>query len=136
MTIEIIISFLCGGAIIAGAYLWIKGNILILKGKKVDALVYANRHQYNPTNSKLGLYFPVVRFLTDDKEWITKKLEVGFNPPLEEGSRIKIIYDPDDPEYLQIDNPFMLELLPRILVAGGMIGFILSLMIYLGIIST
>ena len=51
MTIEIIISFLCGGAIIAGAYLWIKGNNLILKGKKVDALVYANRHQYQlPTN--------------------------------------------------------------------------------------
>ena len=119
---------------VAGAYLWVKGNHLILNGKKVKAFVFANRHEYNPTNSKMGLYFPVVRFLTEDKEWVTKKLDVGYNPPLEEGSRLKIIYDPDDPEYLQIDNSFMLEFLPRILVACGMIGLILSLMYYLELI--
>ncbi|WP_420317009.1 DUF3592 domain-containing protein [Ekhidna sp.] len=131
MSTEIIISLISGGTIILGVYWWRKGNHLILNGKKVDALVYANRHQYHPTNNKIGLYFPVVRFLTEEKEWITKKLEIGYNPPLEEGSKIKIIYDPDNPEYLQIDNSFMLEFLPRILVTSGLIGLILSLMYYL-----
>lgn len=131
MAIEIVIAVIAGGLILFGVHLWLKGNHLVLHGEKTEGFVFANVYKGDPLKNSRGVYFPVVRFVTKQDEWITKQYEIGYNPPLKEGKKLKIIYDPEDPEYYQIDNRFLLEILPRILVAIGLIEMILSLLYYL-----
>ena len=42
--------------------------------------------------------------MTQKKEWITHELSVGFWPALPEGKKLRIVYNPDDPQnYLDIE---------------------------------
>jgi hypothetical protein len=72
--------------------------------------------------SKGGYYYPVVRFLTDKKEWITQQLNIGQTPPMKEGTKVEVIYDPDEPTTVQINSRFLLEILPRLFVMLERVG--------------
>jgi hypothetical protein len=65
------------------------------------------------------LHYPVVRFLTDKKEWITTELSIGSNPPMEEGRQLTVRYDPNHPETVEIDSAARPEITPRVFVGLG-----------------
>jgi hypothetical protein len=115
-----------------GIIQWQKGNTLISSGKKATAIVDKNVYSRDGDS---GTYYPVVRFLTDEKEWITQQLDVGYSPAMPEGTRIDVIYDPEEPENVQINSTFYLEILPRILVALAICGFIFGILEVFDVIS-
>jgi hypothetical protein len=120
--------------LIVGVHLWQKGISLIRNGIKAEGIVFKNNFK-GSINNKTGLYFPVVRFLTEKQEWITKELDIGQVPALEEGKKIRLIYNQENPEEVEINSTFRLEILPRIFVAIGVLMLILGLLGYLDVIE-
>lgn len=102
-------------------------------GKKTRAVIFKNN--FKRSGASGGLYYPVVRFTTETKEWITQELDVGFLPAKPEGTKMEVIYDPDEPTNVAINSSVQLEILPRLLIAIGAIGFILSALDYAEIIQ-
>lgn len=128
----LIIIGISGVLLLVGIILWQKGNHLLLNGKKAQAIIYKN---IQTSDREGGVYYPVVRFLTDKKEWITQKLSIGLTPALPEGTKLEVIYDPDDPTTVEINSPGYLEILPRVLVAVGLIGLMTGVLEYAEIIA-
>lgn len=126
MNSEIILLMLSGGSIAIGVYLWRRGDQLLLHGKKAKAIVFKNN--FKGATKTMSMYFPVVRFLTEDKQWITQELSIGYNPPLEEGTELEVIYDPDDPTVVEISSGTHLVIIPRAFVAVGLFGIIFLLL--------
>ncbi len=51
------------------------------------------------------MYYPVVRYLTIEKEWITQRYDVGSVPSrYKEGDVVSVIYDPKDISKFIIDG--------------------------------
>jgi hypothetical protein len=72
--------------------------------------------------------------LTDQQKWVTQELSIGYTPAKPEGTKLQVIYDPDDPTCVEINSPFFLKTLPRILIVLGACGVILIALIYLDIV--
>ncbi|MGD1894338.1 MAG: DUF3592 domain-containing protein [Cyclobacteriaceae bacterium] len=102
-------------------------------GKKTQAVIFKN--SFKRSGNSGGLYYLVVRLTTEIKEWITQELDVGFLPAKPEGTKIGVIYDPDESSNVAINSSVQLEILPRLLIAIGAIGFILSALDYEEIIQ-
>jgi hypothetical protein len=57
--------------------------------------------------------FPVIRFLTEKKEWITFRSVIGSYPPdYKEGDEVNVRFLPDKPEIAEIDSIRTLLYLP------------------------
>ncbi len=125
MAEEIILLFISIGALVVGIHLWQKGNYLLTNGKKAKAVIFKNNYS-SGNSSNPGTYHPVVRFLTDKQEWITQELSIGYNPAKKEGTKLEVIYNPDEPTDVEINSRFQLEILPRLLVSIGVFGLILG----------
>lgn len=124
-------SLIC---LVLGVKLWQKGNLLITTGITTSGIIYRNNFKRG-SGSSGGVYYPVVRFLTEKEEWITQELNFGRNPPMQEGAEVTVIYDPEDPTNVDIKSTFMQVIMPRILVAIGITGIIAGLLGYLDIIE-
>ncbi|HET6540708.1 MAG TPA: DUF3592 domain-containing protein [Chryseolinea sp.] len=122
MDSEIILLIVSGVLLVVGAILWSKGNHLLTNGKKANAIIFKNN--YSGSGSSGGVYYPVVRFLTDKQEWITQELNIGYSPPKPEGTKLEVLYDPDDPTNVEINSSAQLEFLPRLFVVLGIAGLI------------
>ena len=110
-----------------------RGERLIQNGKKTSAIIFKNI--YKSTGSKNGgLYHPVIRFTTEKKEWITQELNTGYMPAKPQGKKIKVIYDPENSSIVEINSIFQLIILPRFLLAMGIVGFVFGLLEYIEII--
>lgn len=59
-------------------------------GKLAKGIVLENKRSSDS-------YFPVIRFKTEDKEWITVELNVGSSFPKSVGQEIEVYYNPDNP---------------------------------------
>ena len=129
METEWVVIIFSAAALLAGAGLWQKANRLILNGKKTTALLFSNN--YKSSGSERGLYYPVIRFVTHNKVWITHEMSVGFTPALPPGKKFSIVYNPDDPHDLNIDSTIIMVILPRLLVVTGIGGLFYGLLIYL-----
>jgi hypothetical protein len=132
MSTELILLLASGIFIVIGAKLWQKGNHLLATGKKAKAIIFKNNFKSSESD---GMYYPVVRFLTDRQEWITQELSIGCSPAKPEGTKLDVIYDPDNPTTVEINSPFQLEILPRLFVSIGLIGFTMGVLAYLNIIQ-
>ncbi len=121
MDSEIIILIISCILILVGAKLWQKGNDLIVEGKVAEAIVFKNN--FKSYRGETGLYFPIVRFTTDKDEWVTQELSIGYLPAIPEGSKIEVIYDPDDLSTVEENSTIQLVWLPRLLVVLGATGF-------------
>ena len=120
--------------VILGVVLWQKANHLLRHGKKAEAIIFKNN--FMKSNSEPGgTYHPVVRFLTDNQEWITQELDFGVNPPMAEGKKLDVIYDPEDPTTVSLHSTFYLEVLPRLLVAFGLVAIVAASLELLEIIN-
>ncbi len=131
MDIELIILLISSGLLVVGVSLLKKANHLLTNGKKAHAIVFKN----NSSTSGGGTYYPVVRFLTDKQEWITKELSIGYSPAKPEGTKLTVIYDPADPTNVEINSPLQLEILPRLFVTLGAGGLVIGVLGYLDIIA-
>ncbi|MBI3218671.1 MAG: DUF3592 domain-containing protein [Bacteroidetes bacterium] len=123
MNAELVILAISLVLIVVGVLLWQKGNHLLATGKKAKAIIFKNNYNAGVGRGG-GTYYPVVRFLTDKQEWITQELSVGYNPAIEEGTELEVIYDPHDPTTVEINSSFQLEVLPRLLFVLGVCGLV------------
>jgi hypothetical protein len=123
MGLSLILYIIGAVLLILGAVLWQKGNHLLMHGKKAEAIIFRNNFQHSRSG---GTYHPVVRFLTDKQEWITQELDFGVNPPMAEGKKLQVIYDPENPSIVSLHSTFYLEVLPRLLVAFGLIAIVVA----------
>ncbi|MFY0607559.1 MAG: DUF3592 domain-containing protein [Cyclobacteriaceae bacterium] len=133
MDSNLLLVFTSSMVLLSGVKLWQKGNDLAASGKTAEGIIFKNN--YKGMGASKGLYFPVVRFLTDDKKWITQELGVGQNPPMDEGKKVTVIYDPENPTIVDIKTTFRQVLLPRMLVVLGSSGIIIGLLLYIEVIE-
>ena len=113
-----------------GVHFWQKSNHLLANGKKANAIIFKNNYK---NSTVTGMYYPVVRFLTDKQEWITQELQIGYNPSKKEGTKLEVIYDPNDLGTVEINSTFQLEVLPKLFVVIGLCGAIFGILELLGI---
>jgi hypothetical protein len=127
-----------------GWVLWRRGNNLFKKWKKSEAMVVRNKYTPNelalfkpndPDDDETGTYHAVVEFKTDKGETITKQLDIGGYPPRPVGQRMLVIYDPNNPLNFVTYPRTKLEIIPRVLVAIGLIGLLVSVADFFGLIS-
>jgi|GEM_PF-5939660 len=126
---ELIFAILSIGLIAAGLFSLEKRSRLLKKGKKVKGIVYSNNFKMNHRGD--GLYYPVIRFLTDQNEWITQELNVGMNRPMQESEEIEVLYDPASPTDM-IVNSGAVSYVPYGLIAIGSCLFLVVLAQLLG----
>lgn len=134
MDAELIILIISFGFLIVGTIFWQRGNHLLKNGKKAEAIIFKNNFQPSSSGGG-GTYYPVVRFLTEKQEWITQELSIGYSPAKKEGTKLQVIYDPEEPTSVEINSPLQLEILPRLFVAIGIGGLVFGTLEYLEIID-
>jgi hypothetical protein len=89
----------------------------------------------DPIRDETGTYHAIVEFKTDEGETITKQLDIGGNPPKPVGQKMLVIYDPNNPLNFVLYPRTKLEIIPKLLVAIGLIGLLVSFMDLFGVIS-
>lgn len=78
---------------------------LLKNGAKVEGIVFSLEEEWGVGKERSKLYYPVIRFVTIEKEWVTKRYGTGTNPTAyNEGDRVIVIYDKVDNEHFIIDN--------------------------------
>jgi len=102
-----------------------KSSRLKKKGKKAKAIIFANNYKILRPDTR-GKYYPVVRFVTEDNEWITQELDFGQNPPMPEGKEVEVLYDPLEPQEVIINSAIQVVYVPWLFITLGICGFILS----------
>jgi hypothetical protein len=115
-----------------GVFLWRRGSRILNKGLKSQATVI--RNIYEP-DTEGGVYYPVVQFLTAKNEKVTKKLSFGVSPAKPIGKKLTVVYDPNNPLDFVTSPGLYLEIVPRLLVAIGTTGLIISILDLLHVIS-
>lgn len=139
------IVFLSLVAITIGAVLWRAGRRVLARGKLSEATIVKNIYYPNeltPILNALGLdddesgaYYPVITFKTDKNELITKQLTIGFNPPNSIGRKLSVLYNPDNPNNIEIFPRIQHVVIPRLLVSIGIIALIIVVLDGFEIIS-
>jgi hypothetical protein len=88
------IILLAGGAFLAvwGSAKMTERRKLLKNGARVEGTVMENDYSGNGSS-----YYPVIRYVTLEKEWVTKKYDIGSSPPaFKEGETVRVIYSPDN----------------------------------------
>jgi hypothetical protein len=133
VTTEITILVISGVLLSIGISRWRKGKHLLVKGKKSNATVFKNERDDSGTDGPL--FYAVIRFLTDKQETITKQRNVGYSTPEKVGTKLKVIYDPENPSDFEIHSKFNLEIMPRLLTGLGAIGMIYIVLEILDVVN-
>ncbi|HZY79229.1 MAG TPA: DUF3592 domain-containing protein [Cyclobacteriaceae bacterium] len=115
--------------LIVGVAFHSKGQHLIKRGRKAEAIIFKNNFKSDKNG---GSYYPVVRFLTERKEWITQELSIGYSQAKPEGSKVEVLYDPLDPSVVELNSRFQLEILPKIFIAAGILALLIALLLSFG----
>jgi hypothetical protein len=119
--------------ITVGIILWRRGSRILNKGMRSEATIIKN--VYQPDGEGGGVYYPVVEFLTKKNEKVTKKLSFGVHPARPIGKKLGVVYDPDKPLDFVTSPGLYLEVVPRLLVAIGITGLIISILDLFEVIS-
>jgi hypothetical protein len=127
-----LIIFFCLIAIAIGVILWRRGLQILNSGKKSVATIIENIHSADADG---GVYYPVISFLTDKNQTVTKELSIGFFPARRIGKKLQVIYDPDNPSDVVIYPGLRLVIIPRVLVVVGLTGVVIVILNYLKVIS-
>ena len=133
MTTEITILAISVFFLSIGISRWRKGNHLLAKGKKANATVFKNVRDDSGTDGPM--FYAVIQFLTDRQEAITKQRNIGYSSPEKVGTKLKVIYDPENPNDFEIHSTFNLETLPRLLTSLGVFGLIYIILEILDVVN-
>jgi len=101
---------------------------LLKTGAKAEGVVFSLEEEWGVGRERSKLYYPVIRFVTLEKEWVTKRYDIGTNPSAyNEGDRVTVIYDKADIEHFIIDNITTKLLGPVCIIIGVllMIGVVI-----------
>jgi hypothetical protein len=128
---DLIILIVSGTLFVMGLYLFQKAKQLINHGKIAKGIIFKNN--FESSSSGGGLYYPVVKFKTENNEWITQELSTGYRPKKREGKEIEVIYDPENPETVEINSFFQLKILPIIFLIIGLSGLVIGVLEYVEI---
>jgi hypothetical protein len=106
---------------------------LLKTGIRVEGVVFKLEERFSNNKDRMPIYYPVIRYLTLNKEWITKEYESGTNPSAyKEGDIVNVIYDPDDNNHFIIDGflnrifGFVLIIIGILTIAGVFVYYILK----------
>ena len=134
MTIDqnLIIIFLSFLFFAIGLVKWQKGGHLNKNGKITEGIIFRNNYKSN--FDKDGKYYPVVRFLTENKEWITQEIDIGFSSAKKEGQTVALIYDPEEPTNVTFHSDLYLKMIPVGLTLLGLGGMIFGTLKFLEIV--
>ena len=103
---------------------------LIKSGVKVEGVVFDIETSWGTgSDSRSTTYYPIIRFVTTDKEWITEKYDIGSNPSVYSvGDKVTVIYDITDYKHFLIDNTQTKLLGPALIAVGTLL--ILGVIMY------
>lgn len=111
--------------LIVGVAIHQKWKHLRMHGKVADGIVF--KIEYRSSNDRSGT--PIVRFLTDKQEWITTEIDrVGVS--IEEGARVTVVYDPEEPTKVVEYSSLQMKHLPLVLMVAGLLGVIGGVIVY------
>jgi len=115
--INLIVPLLFGAScIIIALTLKNKSNKVIQNGVEVEGIVFDFVATYSSDYSFIK--FPVIRFVTTEAVWVTKKSDYSY-PFLKKGKKVTVIYSKEDPEEFIIKTSFdFSKLIYLILVIG------------------
>ncbi|MHA7130195.1 DUF3592 domain-containing protein [Algoriphagus namhaensis] len=133
MTDDILLTLFFTGFIAIGLFIDQRNKQLLQHGKKAKAVIFKSVQKSLSTGS--ALYYPVVRFKTDQDLWITKELDSGTSSRPRDGKQVEVIYDPEDPENVTIHSDFYLNVLPKIFISIGTVGLLIAVLELLEIIN-
>ncbi|AYL94999.1 DUF3592 domain-containing protein [Mucilaginibacter celer] len=129
--ISALITGVIGAAVtIMGAILRDRRLRLLKTGIKVEGTVFSIEYEpYSRGNG--GQYYPVIRYVTNTGEWITKKHTLGSNPSaFTEGESVTVFYDPEKPSTFILNDklskivPWGVLILGIVLIGGAIIRYI------------
>jgi hypothetical protein len=135
------IIFLSLVALTIGLVLWRHGRRLYRKWKKSEAIVVRNEYIPNelrlfesvdPVAEETGTFYAVIEFKTDKGETITKRLDMGTNPPRSVGQQVSVIYNPSNPQEFVTFARTWLQFIPALLMSLGLIGLLVSIVDLVG----
>jgi hypothetical protein len=114
-----------------GAFLMVLGigkmsgrRKLLKSGIRVEGRVIDNHFSVSSQ-----IYYPVIRYVTLEKDWVTKKYDIGSSlPAFKEGETVKVIYSPDNHEQFMLDNRHSKLLAPALIIVG--IALIAGVIVY------
>jgi hypothetical protein len=75
-------------AITVGVILWRRGSRILNSGNKSVATIVENIYSADADG---GVYYPVIRFMTDKNETVTKELSIGIFPARRIGKKLSVI---------------------------------------------
>lgn len=117
---------------VVGAVLHDRSKKLRKTGIKVEGIVFNIEHEVS-SNDSMGLYYPVIRYVTLQGEWITKRYNIGSRPSsYSEGDTVTVIYDPDDTSAFMLNDsvskiaPFAGIILGLIMIIAAVVMYILQ----------
>ena len=96
-----------------------------MTGKKATGTIIENKIS---KSYQSVTYFPVISFHDQEGQLRSEILTLGFSPAKELGSKIEILYNPEDKSEITINDNLMLVIVPRILTVVGLTGVIASLL--------
>ena len=116
--LELLIAFLGGVALVVfGNYKRTERNTLLFSGIRTDGVVF--RIEQGIEQRGTMYYYPIVRYTTMEKEWITQKYTVGSTfSSYKEGDKVSIIYDSADNKKFIIDDTGTKLLGPVLMIVG------------------
>src|SRR5258705_9627296 len=92
----IIFIFLGIAFMLIGSVLIDKRKRIIQNGIEVEGVVFDYETEYSADNNFLK--YPVIRFVTKEGLWITKKSDYGFSFSMRKDKKVTVVYNPDNPE--------------------------------------
>jgi len=123
ITIIILVSIALGFLYI-GLKLLEKAKHLKATGKKAFGTVVKNNYQKSHNDNR-GLYYPVIQFITKNNQTIIQQLNFGSNPPKNVGTKLQLLYNPDNPKEVQINSELHLTYFPWFFILTGSLIIIL-----------
>jgi hypothetical protein len=106
---------------------------LLRSGIRVNGTVF---QVVNDGHSNSTTYYPVVRFLTKEKDWVTERYKIGANQwSYKEGQDVKVIYDPLNPGKFLLDDVRSKALSPVFIYGGALLIVIAIGLLVLGLRS-
>lgn len=101
---------------------------LLKTGVRVEGIVFRIEYERSIDN-KGGTYYPVIRFVTAEKEWVTEQYGIGSSPSAyNEGDKVNVVYDTADIKHFIIDNWQTKLLGPALVIIGVLL--IIGVIIY------
>lgn len=75
-------------------------------GKSVNGVIFSHESTIDSVSNN-AIFYPVVRFTTTSKEWITAKSQISVMPGIyKNGQTVQIIYDPEKPTSFYIKERY------------------------------